>query len=117
MLYKTITIKGKDYKARLTARAIVDLEKKLGTNPINVFTKMAATGDYLPDLETIILMFHASLQAMEHGISLDKAYELYDDMVEEGNTIVDFINILLDIFKVSGMIPEAEEDNGKNAKK
>lgn len=117
MLYTTVTIKNKDYKARLTARAIVDLEKKLGTNPINVFTKMAASGDYIPDLETIILMFHASLQAMEHGITLDKTYELYDEMVEEGKTIVDFINILLDIFKVSGMIPDVEDNNGKNAKK
>ena len=39
MLYTTITIDGVDYKARLNAKACVDLEKKLGTNPLNVFSK------------------------------------------------------------------------------
>lgn len=110
MLYSTFTVKDKEYKGRLTARALVDLEKKLGTNPINVFIKMSANEGYMPDLSDLIVILHGSLQAMEHGITLDKTYELYDNMIEEGKTIVDLVNIVIDIFKVSGLIPEADED-------
>lgn len=110
MLYSTFTVKDKEYKGRLTARALVDLEKKLGTNPINVFIKMSANEGYMPDLQDLITILHGSLQAMEHGISIDKTYEIYDEMIDEGKTIVDLVNIVIDIFKVSGLIPEADED-------
>lgn len=115
MLYSTITINGRDYKARLTARALVDLEKRLGTSPINIFIKMGQTEGFLPDLADMILIFHASLQAMEHGITLDKAYELYDEMVDEGKNIADLLNFIVEVFQASGLIPKVEEgEEGKN---
>ena len=109
MLYETITIGGRDYKARLTARALVDLEKILGTSPINVFIEMGQKEGYLPDLEVLILIFHASLQAMEHGITVDKAYDLYDTMVDEGKTIADLLNFIVEVFQASGLIPKTDE--------
>lgn len=109
MLYETITIGGKDYKARLTARALVDLEKKLGTSPINVFIEMGQKEGFLPELETLILIFHASLQAMEHGITIEKAYDLYDAMVDEGKNIADLLNFIVEVFQSSGLIPKTDE--------
>lgn len=114
MLYSTFTVADKEYKGRLTARAMVDLEKKLGTNPINVMIKLGADSGFMPDLHSLITILHASLQAMEHGISIDKTYEIYDAMIDEGKTIVDLLNIVIDIFKVSGLIPEVNEENEKN---
>ena len=113
MLYYTFSVGAKEYKARLSARAVVDLEKKLGTNPLNIFMEIAQKGQ-LPSVEVLITMLHASLQQFNHGISMDDTYEIYDEMVDDGKTIMDVVAILLEIFKVSGLIPEETED-AKNA--
>lgn len=112
MLYTTITIDGVDYKARLNAKACVDLEKKLGTNPLNIFARIADNGN-IPDLGVLITMLQASLTAYNHGITIDKTYELYDKFVDEGHTLMDLVPILLDVFKVSGFFKEEtiEEKN------
>lgn len=115
MLYTTITIKEKDYKARLNARACVDLEKKLGTNPLNVFASIA-NSNAIPDLSSLITILHASLTAYQHGITLDDTYAIYDDFIEDGHTMMEIIPIILDIFKVSGFFKEEVEEDaeGKN---
>ena len=112
MLYTTITIDGVDYKARLNAKACVDLEKNLVTNPLNIFAKIADNGN-IPDLGVLITMLQASLTAYNHGITMDKTYELYDKFVDEGHTLMDLVPILLDVFKVSGFFKEEtiEEKN------
>lgn len=117
MLYTTFTVKDRDYKLRLNAKACVDLEKKLGTNPLNVFTKMMGNGDNitLPPLGDIITILHASLQAYEHGMNIDKVYELYDEFIADGHNQMDMIPVVIDIFKVSGLIPEEAEAEAKNA--
>ena len=117
MLYTTFTVKDKEYKARLTAKACVDLEKKLGTNPLNVFMGMMSSETVvLPKMEVMITILHASLQAYEHGVTIEKVYEIYDAFVDEGKTLMDLVPILIDIFKVSGFLPEeAEEATIKNA--
>ena len=113
MLYTTFKVGDRDYKCRLTARACVDLEKKLGENPLNVFIKIANENGSLPSVSDMVTILHASLQSMEHGITLDKAFDLYDAWVDEGHTLVEFIPVLLEIFKVSGFFNEEAE--GKNA--
>ena len=114
MLYHTFTVNDKDYKCRLTARACVDLEKKLGENPLNVFISIANNGVELPKLESLITILHASMQSMEHNMSIDKVYELYDEYVDAGHTMMDLIPEVLEIFKVSGFFNE-EQVNAKNA--
>jgi hypothetical protein len=115
MLYTTFTVKDRDYKARLNVKACVELEKKLGSNPLNIFIKMTE-GDTitLPPVGELMLILHQSLQAYEHGITMDKVYELYDDFISEGHNQMDLITIIVDIFKVSGLIPEEVEEE-KNA--
>lgn len=115
MLYTTISVGNKEYKARLNAKACVDLEKKLGTNPLNIFVKMLGDGEniILPSLGDLIAILHASLQAYHHGISVDKAYEIYDDFVNEGHNIMDLVAIVGEIYKVSGLMPEEVEENDK----
>ena len=119
MLYTTFTVKDREYKARLNARACVDLEKRLGTNPINVFIKMMSGGKnniILPPLSELLIILHASLQAYEHGITLDRVYEMYEDFIAEGKTMMDLVAITMNIYKDSGLIPEVdEEESEKNA--
>lgn len=109
MLYTTININGTEYKARLTAKACVDLEKKLGTNPLNVFMKIANEGA-VPELNTLIAILQASLTHYQHNITLDKTYEIYDDFVDEGHTLIDLVPMIMDIFKVSGFFKEEKEE-------
>ena len=113
MMYYTFTVGGKDYKGRLSAKACVDLEKKLGTNPLNIFMEIAQKGQ-VPSIEVIITMLHASLQQFNHGISMEDTYDLYDAFIDDGKNLMDIIPILLEIFKVSGLIPE-EAEEPKNA--
>lgn len=113
MLYAIWSVGDRDYKCRLTARACVDLEKKLGENPLNVFIKIASENGALPSIGDLITILHASLQSMEHGITLDKAYELYDQYVDEGHTLTELIPLILEIFKVSGFFNEEQEKNAE----
>lgn len=111
MLYTVLNVGNKEYKCRLTAKACVDLERKLGQNPLNIFTEIQNSNE-LPKVEDMIMILHASLQAMEHNISLDDTYAIYDEFVDEGNSLLELIPILIEIFKVSGFFKEV--NNSKN---
>ena len=78
MLYTVLNVGDKEYKCRLTAKACVDLERRMGQNPLNVFTEIQKSNE-LPKVEDIIMILHASLQALEHNISLDDTYAIYSE--------------------------------------
>lgn len=105
MIYTIFQVGSKEYKCRLTAKACVDLEKRMGGNPLNVFMKIRETNE-MPKLQDIICILHASLQAYEHGISLDDTYAIYDAYIDEGNSLMELIPVLIEIFKVSGFFKE-----------
>lgn len=113
MLYTTIKIKDEEYKARLSARDCVELEKKLGDNPLNIFLRDAQS-DKLPSIELLVAIFHQSLQKYHHSITLSDAYDLYDNYVDDGNTLEDFIPVILEIFEVSGFFRQPKEGKEKN---
>lgn len=111
MLYYTLTVKGTDYKLRLGAKAVIDLEKKLGQNPVQILADIGESGK-VPGLENFITIVQASMSQLNHGVDMDKMYEIYDDYIEEGHTMYDLVNVIMEVFKVSGLIPDKEE--GKN---
>lgn len=39
---------------------------------------------------------------------MDKTYEIYDDFIEEGHSMTDLIPVIIEVFKVSGLIREEE---------
>lgn len=114
-LYTTFTVGDKEYKARLTTKALIELERKLGRNPINILAEVGQNGDIMPKMEPMLDILHASLQALEHGITIDDVYDLYDKWLEEGKTSVDLITLIVKICQESGLIPKEEEI--KNAKR
>ena len=105
MNYIDLEIDGKSYKLRLNTRNIVLLEKQLGCNPLTIF----GTGDTIPTITTMVSILHASLQQYHHGITLNDAYDLFDDYLAEGHSSTDFITVIIDIYRASGIIPK--EDN------
>lgn len=104
MLYTTFTVGETEYKCRLNTKGLIDLEKRLGGNPLGIFLNIS--NSELPKLSDLIMVLHASLQPYNHGISLEDTYTIYDKFVEEGNTFMDFIPVIMEIYKVSGLFQE-----------
>lgn len=109
MMFVDFTAGNKDYKLRLTTRDIVSLEKNLGCNPLAIF----GNGDILPTLTTMVQVLHASLQSMQHGITMNDAYGIFDDYLTE-HTMTDFLPVIVEIYKVSGLIKKGEVETEKN---
>lgn len=100
---------NKEYKLRLNTRGIILLEKQIGCNPLNIF----GNGDTIPTITTMVSILHAALQQYQHNISLNDAYDIFDSWLDEGHASTDFIPVILEIYKASGIIPNNEEA-GKN---
>lgn len=100
---------NKTYKLRLNTRNMVALEKSLGCNPLSIF----GNGESIPTVTNMVQILHASLQALEHGITLERAYDIFDAYLEDGHSTTDFIPTILEVYKVSGIIKNdsAKGDN------
>ena len=109
MLYTEFNVKDREYKLKLNTREIVSLEKKIGCNPVLIF---GTTGNQVPTITTMVQILHSSLQAYQSNIDMNKAYEIFDEWLEDGNTSTDFIPVILEIYRVSGLI--RKETNEKN---
>jgi hypothetical protein len=113
MNYIEFSAGNKDYKLRLNTRNTVMLEKQLGCNPLSIF----GDGDTIPTITVMVAILHASMQQYNHNINLNDAYDIFDKWLEEGHSTTDFISIILEIYKASGIIPKdkEEEELEKNA--
>ena len=89
-------------RLKMKTRDVVALEKALGRSPLNIL--MEAQEGALPSLEDMLIILSASLQQYEHGYDLNAVYDLYDEFVDAGNTMIDLIPIIIDVLSVSGYI-------------
>lgn len=110
MMYVDFTAGNKDYKLRLTTRGVVALEKQLGCNPLMIF----GNGDKVPTITTMVQILNAALQPMNHGITLDDSYDIFDEYLNDGHIVTDFIAVIVEIYKVSGLIKDSGENIEKN---
>lgn len=109
MLYVDFKVKDKEYKLRLATRNIVALEKAIGKNPLSIF----GTGDEIPSITTMVNILFYSLQQFQHGIDYNKACDIFDEYLEE-NSMTDFLTVILDVYRVSGIMRDGKETNEKN---
>ena len=115
MLYYEFNTNDKTYKLRLNTRNIIALEKKLGQNPLTIFfpggkiNSKDETEYTLPSVEAMVSILHYSLQQYQHNISFADTEEIFDKWIEEKHTVTDFLPIVTEIFKVSGIFAEGEE--------
>lgn len=100
MMYVDFTADNKDYKLRLNTRTVITLEKQLGCNPLAIF----GDGAGVPTVTQMVNILYCALQPLNHGISLDNAYDIFDAYIADGNSAIDFISVILDIYRVSGLI-------------
>ena len=106
MNYIDFSAGNKDYKLRLNTRNTVMLEKQLDCNPLSIF----GNGETIPTITTMVAILHASMQQYNHGIALNDAYDIFDTWLSEGHATTDFIPIILEIYKASGIIPKDKEE-------
>jgi hypothetical protein len=112
-MYTEFTAGNKEYKLRLNTRAVIALEKQIGCNPLSIF--MGANGTQrMPTITEMVLILHSSLQALEHGITLEATYDIFDAYLADGHTELEFVPVIMDIYKVSGLMPRDEEKTEKN---
>lgn len=107
MMYLDFSTGNKDYKLRLSTRNIVSLEKQLGCNPLGIF---GVDGNTIPTITQMVVILHNSLQQFQHGITLDDAYDIFDEWLDNGHVATDFLTVILDIYKVSGIIKTTEKN-------
>lgn len=110
MLYVDFIAGGNSYQLRLNTRNVVMLEKMLGKNPLAIF----GNGDTLPTITEMVQILYSSLQQLNHGITLDKAYDIFDAYLADGHSSTDFVQVIVDIYKVSGLIANVSEESEKN---
>ena len=111
MNYIHFEVGAHTYKLRLSTRNIVLLEKQLGCNPLNIF----GNGETMPTITVMVAILHAALQQYQHNITMNDAYDIFDNYLAEGHATTDFIPVIIEIYKASGIIPKDSGDNEKNA--
>lgn len=110
MMYYDFNAGNKAYKLRLNTRNTIALEKQLGCNPLAVF----GDGETVPTITVMVAILHASLQQYQHGITMADAADIFDEYLADGNAATDFIPVILEIYKASGLIRDVEVEEGKN---
>lgn len=105
MLYHDFTAGNNNYKLRLNTRNVVALEKMLGCSPLAIF----GDGETLPTTTAMVAILFCSLQQYHHNITLNDAYDIFDEYLADGNTITDFLSVIIGVYKVSGLIKESAE--------
>lgn len=109
MMYVDFNAGGKDYKLRLNTRNTITLEKQLGCNPLAIF----GDGETIPTVTALVQVLYCSLLQLNHGITLEDAYNIFDDYLADGNSATDFLSVVIDVYKVSGLI-KSDKVNEKN---
>lgn len=112
MLFSVLKVKDKEYKLRLPMKGLINLEKRLGFNPINVLNTNSSDG--LPSFEGMMVVIQEALQAYQHGSTLDDAYNLYDEYIENGGTFQDFVLEFMKIFTTCGLMSEKQIAQAEN---
>lgn len=117
MLYYEFVVGEKTYKCVLTASSAVQVERKLGMNPLTMLSRLSDND--LPSLESMLIILWGSLQKYEHGISMEDTYDIYDKYVESGKQFTDLVTEVVNIMEVSGFFKrgDAEAKNSKKEKK
>ena len=111
MNYVDFSAGNKEYKLRLNTRNVKKKKKALGCNPVAIF----GDGDTIPSITSMVTILHASLQQLNHGITVNDAYDIFDAWIADGNNMVDFVKIILEIYKASGIVPSDTKDTEEAA--
>lgn len=101
--FYTMTVNGEEYKMRLTASAIMQIEKKLG-KPL--FKALETIQDNM--VETIITIIWGAMQPLNAGFTMEKATALFDDYIDDGHSIEELMLEINGLFETSGFFKKGQ---------
>lgn len=101
--FYTMTIGGEEYRMRLTAGAIMSIEKKLG-KPL--FKALETIQDNM--VETITTILWGAMQPLNAGFTQEKAMALFDDYVDDGRSVEDLMQEINGLFEASGFFKKGQ---------
>lgn len=107
-MFYNFEVGNKSYELKLTTKSVMQLEKKIGMNPMMIF---GLDGRNIPTVSMMVSILHAALQPMYHGMSEDDAAQLFDSWIEEGHIYTDFIEVIYEIYIASGIVKRESEKN------
>jgi hypothetical protein len=100
MDYVNFEAGGEAYRLRIETRNTVALEKLLGRNPVQA---IFGSGE-MPTVTSLVQVLHMALQKYHHGMSMDKTFDVFDAYLADGHTPMDFLDVVLDVFKAAGLM-------------
>ena len=103
--FYTLTIGSEEHKLRLTAGAIMAIEKKLGKS---LFAALENIQDNL--VETIITILWGAMQPLNANFPFEKAAGLFDQYIDDGNSIEDFTQEINALFEASGFFKKGQDE-------
>lgn len=99
-------VNGVDHKMKLTTGMITRLENKYRTNVLS----LVSSGD-IPPLSIMLTVAQAALAPWEHGMTLEKVSNLYDEWLEDGGNQLDFYKrVIMPTLAVSGFFTENQAE-------
>jgi len=103
--FYTLTVGENEYKLRLTASAIMQIEKKLGKSLFNALENMQ---DNM--IETVTAIIWGAMQPLNANFAYDKATGIFDQYIDDGHSIEDFMYEINALFEASGFFKKGQED-------
>jgi len=101
--FYTLTVGGNEYNMRLTASAIMSIEKRLG-KPL--FKALETIQDNM--VETITTIIWGAMQPLNAGFTVEKASELFDDYIDDGHSIEELMQEINGLFEASGFFKKGQ---------
>ena len=102
--FYTLKVANEEYKLRLTASAIMSIEKKLEKS---LFSALENIQENM--IETIITILWGAMQPLNSGVTFEKASKLFDDYVDDGHSIEDLMLEVNALFEASGFFRKGQE--------
>ncbi|MBE6804965.1 MAG: hypothetical protein IJA13_04700 [Clostridia bacterium] len=101
--FYTLTVGEKSYNMRLTASAIMSIEKKLG-KPL--FKALEEIQENM--IETVTAIIWGAMQPLNSGFTFEMATKLFDDYIDEGHSIEELMQEINGLFEVSGFFRKGQ---------
>ena len=101
--FYSMTVGGEEYKMRLTASAIMQIEKKLD-KPL--FKALETIQDNM--VETITTILWGAMQPLNAGFTMEKATALFDDYIDDGRSIEELMMEINGLFEASGFFKKGQ---------
>lgn len=96
--YATWEVGGTEYKLKLTAEDIGNLERKYKRNLL-----IYLTDDGIPAIADMLTVIQAAMRTYHHGMTFLKVQSLYDTYVDEGGYQNELMtDVLIPLLEVSG---------------